>query len=173
MESFHKQSIKEGFEYVVWEGKIDRVATFRAISYAHKVIVMDAKVKGLKRVCIAEDDCVFFDGGWKYFLDNMPEKYSLYLSMIYEGKIENNKIVKDPYSFAGMTCYVVDNSFYDVFLNIDSLAHIDKKLGSLADQYDYYVCNPMVAKQASGWSDNKKKYCEYDHLLKGRNLYGV
>lgn len=174
LESFKQQANEQGFKYQVWEGIIDLAAVFRGISNAHKNIVRYAKATNQKRVFIAEDDCVFLEAGaWDYYLSKMPEDFSLYLTMIYEGKIdENNRIVKDPYSFSGLTCYCVDESFYDVFLGVNDMDHIDKSLGALADKYNFYVCDQFVAKQLNGWSDQKKKDCQYDHYLKGRILFG-
>lgn len=175
LESFKEQAKEQGFKYQVWEGVIDLAAVFRGICNAHKNIIRYAKATKQKMVFIAEDDCVFLGAGaWDFYLSQMPEEFDLYLTMIYEGKIdENNRVVKDPLSFSGLTCYCVHESFYDVFLSINDMDHIDKKIGSLADKYKFYVCPQFVAKQLNGYSDQKKRDCKYDHYLKGRKLFGA
>lgn len=175
LESFKHQAHEQGFKYQVWEGIIDLAATFRGISNAHKNIVRYAKATKQKMVFIAEDDCVFLGtGAWEYYLSQIPDEFHLYLTMIYEGKIgEDNRLVKDAFTFSGLTCYCVHESFYDVFLGITDMDHIDKRIGQLADKYNFYVCPQFVAKQLNGYSDQKKKDCKYDHYLKGRKLFGV
>ena len=138
---------------------------------------MMAKTKKMPNVIIGEDDLKFTaPGSWKYFLEQLElnKDADMFLSMIYEGVVdENNRIVKNPYSFAGMTLYSVNSKFYDVFLNVNSMNHIDKAIGALADQYDFRVCYPFTTFQADGYSDNKKQEKKYGHLLKGRKLFGV
>ncbi|MEO7048916.1 MAG: hypothetical protein ABI091_26675 [Ferruginibacter sp.] len=174
LESFKEQAEIQGFNFRVWQGKIDLVAVFRAISDAHKQIVIDAKINGLNHVCIAEDDIKFnCKGAWNYYLENIPKEFDLYLGMVYEGKIENNKLVNNPYTFSGLSLYTVSSRFYDRFLSMNSMAHLDKELGKFAGRYDYYVVPEFVCYQMDGYSDQKKKDCKYDHLLKGRKLFGV
>lgn len=162
--------------YTIIEGFVDLAAVFRGINLSHKSIVRLAKENGLKSVTIAEDDICFIGGecAWQYYLDNMPEDYDLYLGMIYEGKIgEDNRILPDPYSFSGMTLYTVNERFYNTFLGVKELDHIDKTLGQLAGHFKFYVCPEFMCKQMNGYSDQKKKDCKYDHYLKGRKLFGV
>lgn len=161
-------------DYTIIEGFIDLAAVFRGINNSHKSIVRLAQQQGLKSVTIAEDDiCFFGKGAWQFYLDNMPEDYDLYMGMIYEGKIgEDNRIMPDPYSFSGMTLYTVNERFYNTFLGVKELDHIDKTLGQLCGQYKFYVCPEFMCKQMNGYSDQKKRDCEYDHYLKGRKLFG-
>lgn len=178
LRNFEIQATEQKFEYKVWDGIIDLAATFRGISNAHKKIIMYAKTRGLRQICIAEDDCRFTNvGAWDYFIKNIPLKYDIYFASVYEGKIdENNRIVKGNSHnelLSGMTLYVVNERFYDVFLNINPMDHIDKSLGLLCDKYEFYVCNPFVAIQENGYSDNKKKVCNYDKYMTGRKLFGV
>lgn len=178
LRNFEIQATEQGFQYKVWNGIIDLACVFRGISSAHKRIIMGAKSRGLKRCFVAEDDCRFTSiGAWNYFLSQIPESYDMFFASFYEGKVdENNRLVKGNSSFellSGMTLYVVNERFYDVFLNVNSLAHIDKELGMLVDKYEFYVAPEFCAIQENGYSDNKKKECNYDHYMKGRKLYGV
>lgn len=161
-------------DYTIIEGFIDLVAVFRGINLSHKSIVRLAQRQRLKSVTIAEDDiCFLGKGAWQYYLDNIPEDFDLYLGMIYEGKIgEYNRLLPDPYTFSGMTLYTIHERFYNVFLGIKDMDHIDKTLGALAGEYKFYVTDKFVCKQMDGYSDQKKRDCTYDHLLKGRKLFG-
>lgn len=178
LRQFEIQATEQNFEYQVWDGIIDLAATFRGISNSHKQIVKYAKMKGLKRIVIAEDDCVFTGiGAYDYFLNQIPESYDLFFASYYEGKVDCfNRLVKaDKASelLSGLTLYVINERFYYDFLNIYSLDHLDKQIGKLADKYEFYVCPEFCAVQSNGYSDNKKKECNYDHYMKGRKLFGV
>lgn len=177
LENLNKQlEEQEITDYSIVLGEVDLAAVFRGINNSHKKIIRMAKQKGLPNCIIAEDDIEFTSANsWKYFLEQLKinKDADLFLSMIYEGSIdENNRIVKGGKSFSGMTLYSVNSKFYDAFLGMKSMAHIDKEIAMFADKYDYRVCNPFVAVQSSGWSDQKKRFCKYDHLLVGRNMYG-
>lgn len=161
-------------DYTIIEGFIDLAAVFRGINNSHKSIVRLAQQQGLKSVTIAEDDiCFFGKGAWQYYLDNMPEDYDLYLGMIYQGKIgEDNRILPDPLSFSGFTLYTVHERFYEKFLSVKEMDHIDRVIGEMASNYKFYVCPQFVCEQMDGYSDQKKRDCEYKHYLKGRKLFG-
>jgi len=176
LSNLEKELKEQGIDkYLIWPGIIDLVAVFRGINLAHKSIVHFAKNKGLKKVTIAEDDiCFLGKGAWQYYLDNMPEDFDLYMGMVYEGKIgDDNRLLPDPFTFSGMTLYTVSDRFYDKFLSVKDMDHIDKTLGALAGEYKFYVCPEFVCKQLDGYSDQKKQDCKYEHLLKGRKLFGV
>jgi hypothetical protein len=176
LRQFEIQASEQGFNYKILDGIIDPIIVFRGISASHKRIVMDAKTKRMKRCIVAEDDIKFTSfGAFDYFLSQVPDSMDIFFGSVYEGKInENGRLIKGEAAneiLSGMTLYIVDERFYDVFLNINPMNHIDKALGLLADKYEFYVCNPFVAIQANGYSDNKKKECNYDKLLKNRVLY--
>lgn len=174
MKELEQQNITD---YTIVEGIIDLAAVFRGINNSHKAIIRLAKDQCMSNCIIAEDDISFLGkGAWKYFLEQLEinQDADIFLSMIYEGKIdENNRIVKDPYSWSSMTLYSVNSKFYDTFLSINDFSHIDKEIGSMADKYDFRVCNPFICKQMDGYSDQRKQHCTYDHLLVGRKLFGV
>lgn len=172
MKQFKEQNI---IDYTIVEGFRDLAAVFRGISISHNSIVALAAQQGLESVTIAEDDiCFTAPGAWQYYLENIPKSYDIFLGGIYEGKInEENRIMPDPFSFSGLTLYTVHSRFYNEFLNMNIMAHKDKQLGSFAGKFKYIVCNPFVAIQMDGYSDQKKQYCKYEHLLKGRKLFGV
>ena len=52
----------------------------QSINASHKMIVRDAKDKGLEEVFIAEDDLFFpAKDGWEYFLKNKPKLLNILL----------------------------------------------------------------------------------------------
>lgn len=138
----------------------------RGIAKSHKTIVRKAKELGLPAVLIMEDDVRFCGpGAFKYFLDNIPETYDLYLSGVYYGKLNDvNKVNK----FSGLHCYLVHERFYDTFLSIKEEGNIDNNLTGAGY---YKVCYPFAAVQHNGFSDNVHKEVNYDKYLSGRKFY--
>lgn len=153
--NFLKEIKEQGIkDYKVWDGIYNELNPIQAISQSHKMIVRDAKEKGLPRVFIAEDDFMFTNkGAWEYFLKSIPEEYDLFLSHIYYGKWDETGKIKGP--FSSLTLYCVHEKFYDKFLLKDETEHLDLTMNK-AWRHDIRVCLPMVCKQMSGWSDNEK-----------------
>lgn len=150
----------------LWDGVHDQESIIKGINKAHKQIVQYAKDEGLKEVIIAEDDIKFLgEGAYDYFIENKPQDFDIYLAGIFLGIINDDNIVKE---FTGMTLYIVAERFYDIFLNSDNDKHIDH---ALSNKGLYKVCNPFVAIQHNGVSDNQKCYCNYDIIFENRNLY--
>lgn len=168
--SFIGQAWEQGFEYSIWEGIETPQFVFVGISNSHKQIIQDAKHKGLKMVTVAEDDVKFSaPGSWKYYIDNIPDSFDLYFGSVYKARIENGRIT---HGFSGLTLYTVHERFYDVFLSMKEMNHLDRELGRFAYKYEYRVCEPMVAFQSDGYSDNRKQFESYGHLLEGIKLFG-
>jgi hypothetical protein len=150
----------------LWPGIIDPVNSRKGIARAHQQIVAFAKQEKLSQIIIAEDDIQFTSvGAFDYFINNRPAQFDLYLASIYYGKISADNTVND---FAGLTLYSIHENFYDQFLAIDTTIDIDR---ALAGKGKFVVCNPFVAIQHNGYSDNKKMVCNYDTLLEGRILF--
>lgn len=153
-------------EYLIWDGILDLENPSRGISKAHKQIVQMAKKNNLPFVLIAEDDIKFTaKGAFNYFLQSEPKDYDLYLGGIYYGNIKPDNSAED---FSGLTLYMIQSKFYDTFLSIPENLPLDR---GLSKKGFYLVCNPFIAIQYDGYSDNKKSYQNYDMYLKGRNLY--
>lgn len=153
-------------DYELWDGVYDSFRKAKEnISLAHKQIVEYAKVAGWPEVCIGEDDLKFYaPGAWKYFLENKPDDYDLYLSSIYVGDIKDGTTD----DFCGMTLYFISERFYDTFLNTDPDDHIDR---SLKGKGRFVVCDPFIACQYDGHSGNTMKDEKYERLMEGRNLF--
>lgn len=135
------------------------------ISQAHKQIVFNAKKEGLKEVLIMEDDVKFPSmDGFSYFLQNKPEDYDIYLGGVYSGSPDKEGLVK---SFSGLHCYMVHSSFYDDFLSIDESKHLDR---GMAGKGRFVLCDPMVAIQYNGFSENTNQIMNYDSYLVGKRI---
>lgn len=162
LDEFKRQGIKD---YNLWDGIYDRKTVQENINCAHKQIVEWAKEECLSKVLIMEDDISFTDTkAFDYYLQNEPSDYDIYLGGIYLGIIKNGVVD----AFTGMHCYIVHERFYDTFLSTPTKMHVDHSLKGLGK---YIVCDPFIAVQFNGWSDNSQKYCNYDVLLENRKLY--
>lgn len=138
-----------------------------SINAAHKQIVEYAKIAEFDSVIIAEDDFIgTHPNSFRFFLDNEPPNYDIYLSSVFLGDIDENNIVK---SFTGMTLYKVHSRFYDKFLSVNPHEHIDHALSEIGGIF--HVCNPMCFTQRDGISGNTGKWESYENLLKNKVLY--
>ena len=157
---------QEIYDYQIWPAVFDQRATFAGISMAHKKIVRYAKTNNWPYVTIAEDDIRFTcKTSWKYYLENKPEDFDIYLGGIYTGHILEGNIVED---FSGLTLYTVNEKFYDKFLEVTVMNHLDRQLARLGK---FVVCNPFAAISWTTYSSNKLATVDHWPLLKGRTFY--
>jgi hypothetical protein len=157
---------EEGCVYKIWNGLKQTNFVHTNISRSHKQIVRYAMQHRFKMVCICEDDVRFCDkGAWKYFLDNIPKDFDIYLSGIYWGDIKPDNTVTD---FSGLHLYIVHERFYYAFLQGDENKDIDR---SLAGMGKFVVCNPFAAIQYNGFSYHLGGVANYDDYLVGRQLF--
>lgn len=161
---FKKQNIQT---YQFWTPVAHETA-FISISKSHKMIVQHAKNNGDEICCVCEDDISFADiGAWQYFIENIPNEFSLYLSSIYWGEIKEDNTVED---FASLTLYIIHSRYYDTFLKTEDIGHIDR---GQKGRGKFVVCNPFVSFQIDGYSDNVK-YDTSDYFTKymvGRKFF--
>ena len=158
-----KQSISD---YKIWNGIIDTEEPFAGIAKAHKQIIQYAKEKNIPEVLIAEDDLFFTaNTSFEFFLNKKPVDYDIYLSSVYQGLLKEDNTIED---FSGLTFYIVNQRFYDTFLSTSENMNLDR---ALRNKGKYIVCNPFAVIQCNGYSDNTKKFCNYETCLAGRNLY--
>jgi hypothetical protein len=147
-------------DYRIWPG-IQTLQPKTGISNAHKQIVAHAQAFGQPQVIIGEDDLRFTaKNSYRYFLEQLPIDFDLYLGGIMYGKIKTDKTVN---RFAGLTLYMVHQRFYETFLQLPDNKHLDQ---ALDNKGRYIVCDPMVITQYDGYSDNHKKIREYDYYQK-------
>jgi hypothetical protein len=162
-----KEIETQGFEVRYWPAIKDPLnRTFVAISQAHKQIVHWAMLNELPQVCIAEDDLQFFaPGAWKYFLSHKPTDFDIYLGGVFHGLNEDNTTN----DWCGNTLYIVARRFYETFLSVPLVNHLDR---SLMNKGKYIVCDPMVCTQRGGYSFQKRAWDSYERYLVGRRLFG-
>jgi len=151
----------------IWDGITDVEAPHIGISKAHKQIVRDAQDNNLSEVLIGEDDLHFTAAGsFRFFLDNKPADYDIYLASIYYGTIKEDNTVDD---FSALTFYMVNRRFYSIFLAMPENQHLDRALRRTGK---FVVCNPFTVIQHDGYSDNMKQHFERGQYLKNRSLLG-
>lgn len=141
--------------------------TFRGCSNAHKSVVRAAQERGDEMVAIAEDDIQLIAGGFEYFLDNIPEEFDIYLGACSNGYPAEDGFVHD---FRGLFCYIVHSRFYNRFLSVNELSHIDTALSELTDT-KYKLIDKFICIHSDGYSDQNHGYKTYGHLWEGRKFY--
>ena len=180
--SIVEQSKRFGFAVRFWSGIVGDTGkndVFRSpnIMRAFKKIVQYAKEERLASCTIMEDDGVFTsDGAWKYYNDNIPDDYDLYLGGVYQAEIKDGRIVN---GYSGNTLITVHERFYDFFLSADEdplhpfMGHLDKWLGCFCDKKKYIVCEPHVIKQIGVYSDNHRRKLnnEYEDMYENFKYY--
>jgi hypothetical protein len=167
-ENLLKELSKEGItEYRIWPGII-KPEPKHGINLAFKQVVRYALEQGLSKITIAEDDICFYgnSGAWKYYWDNEPAEYDIYTGSYYPHAYhdENLKV----HRFRGMTLITVHSKFYQTFLSLPDIHHIDGLLE--ASRADIRVSPVFVAYQMSGYSDQRKHVCTNNH--KGKKVFG-
>jgi hypothetical protein len=154
---------RQKIKYEIWPC-ILRPNVVSSINASHKMIVRDAKEKGLKECFVGEDDLMFpAADGWQYFLKNKPTSYDLYLACTYVVPISNNRV-------CGFHLYAISDKFYDQFLSIPDDVHIDTYMDELKG--DYHFCYPFPALQRPGFSSNNMAISNYNAVLKPEDIYG-
>lgn len=143
-----------------------------SINASHKMIVRDAKEKGLEEVFIAEDDLFFpASDGWEYFLKNKPKPtdYDIYLAATY--------IPTDPPKhICGFHLYCVSNRYYDTFLAAPGNEHIDTAIDNIGGNFVF--CYPFPGLQRPGFSANNSmgtgQVVNYNGVFRNRpqDIYG-
>lgn len=152
-------------DYWIWNGIEDKFP-HTGISKAFKRVVQYAKDNELPMVAIAEDDVRFsHPDSWKYFLENIPPYFDLYLSSFYSGMITFDNRIEN---FRGMTCFIVAKKFYDKFLSADEEKNIDHALDGLGE---YFVCPYFPCTQHPGFSDKDQREVNHDGRIDQNKLF--
>lgn len=167
LEEFRKQNITD---YKFWDCVI-LPNVVESINASHKMIVRDAKERGLKEVCIGEDDLMFTcKGAWNYFLKQKPPKYDVYIAGSY--LINNDYNYTAPLvkvnEWVGNHLIIVSENYYDTFLSVPNNDHIDTIQKGLGD---FFMCFPIPALQRPGFSSNNKCVCNYNSILPKSFIY--
>lgn len=89
----------------------------------------------------------------------------MYLGGISYGEIQNGNQVKD---FSGTHFYTIRSQFYSSFLSLSGERDIDRALAGLGK---YRVCTPMIAYQADGYSNNRKRHMSFEVYRDGKQWW--
>lgn len=137
------------------------------IAVAHKQIVLDAQRRRLPFVTIAEDDIRFTgSGAWKYYVDNLPDDFDLYLGgLLFGSRIKKDRTIE---TFAGTHLWTIHSRFFDTVLAVPERKNIDSALGHKGR---FVVCDPLVAKQHVTYSDRDKKVVDQSDYYKRLRFY--
>lgn len=155
----HELTAQEITNYRIWPGIIGAPA-YKGVTSAHHQIVAFANEQQLDSVVIAEDDIRFTaPGAYRYFLSHTPTDYDLYLGGITWRSTGDEKRTE---KFAGLTLYKIQRRFYQTFLSAGSGDHLDRSLSGLGM---FTICDPLVAKQYPGYSDNEGRNVSYEHYI--------
>jgi hypothetical protein len=166
-QKLEEQMRAQGAKYTIWEGILTPQKPSKGIALAHQRIVAWAKSQGLPKVTIAEDDVAFSaPGAIDWYWRQEPETYDLYLGGITYGQVKEANVVDD---FAGTHFYTIQSKFYDHFLSLTGERNIDR---ALAHRGRFIVCNPMIAYQVDGYSDNRKSNVSFKPYWKNRSWWG-
>lgn len=167
MSEFESQGIDD---YKIWDC-IMLPNVVESISESFKMIIQKAKDNGLKEVCLAEDDVMFPNkNGWEYFLENKPKDYDVYIGGSY--LVDMNNVYAAPLvkvnEWVGNQLIIVNEKYYDKWLNTNSKDHCDTVHKGLGD---FYVCFPFAALQRSGWSANMQTTVNYNNQIPKEYIY--
>lgn len=178
----HRPEKKELFTDVFAEQNIDDYEIFQAqiiqynsipenISESFKTVIRQAKERGDKEIVIFEDDILFTSpNGWKYFLDNKPDDYDLYIGGSYfiDNRINYTPPLVKVKEYVGNQCIMISQRYFDVWLNSDSGKHCDTAQNGKGE---FYLCFPFVALQRHGWSANAQALVNYNPIIPKEYLY--
>ena len=164
MQELFRQNITD---YKLWDG-VRKPSIKESINLAHKQIIEYAFENDLPEVCIAEDDFVgTHENSWRFFLNQKPSMFDIYLSSVFLGDIDwQGRVDK----FTGLTLYIVSKKYYARFLSVPNDEHIDHALSN--EGGDFVVCDPFTFIQKDGISGNTGKNETYGEFFKFRNLFG-
>lgn len=142
-----------------------------SINISQKEIIKKARERGEKEVCIMEHDIWFpRETGWRYFMENKPSDYDIYLggSYLIDCTIEYKSPITKVNSYVGHHCIIVHEKYYDKFLETPEDSHIDT---AQQGKGDFYLCYPMPALQRPGFSMNNKTMVDYNKILEKKHIY--
>jgi hypothetical protein len=167
VDEMHRQKISK----YIFVDPIPHDNVVKSISVSQKLIIQKAKDLGLKEVVIFEQDIWFpCETGWKYFIENKPEDYDIYLggSYLIDNTIEYKAPLVKVNSYVGHHCIMVHEKYYDKFLETPEDKHIDTEQQGKGD---FYLCYPMPALQRPGFSTNNKMIVDYNKILEKKDIY--
>ena len=149
---------------------MDSKMSRRGISRSHKGCIQIAKDRGLPWVNVFEDDVLFLQkGAYKRFLDifvtEVPKDADMYFGGGYDSIFTpiTPRLAANTGKHAGMMNYIVQEHFYDKFLEADERYNIDHFLTAPdLTNAKCYTAYPMLSLQVDGRSYNTGMMTEYN-----------
>lgn len=143
-------------KYRIWDAVIEPTkTTTESVNAGLKQIVQYAKEKGHRECVIWEDDVTFPNkNGWKYFLDNKPKYFDIYIGgsyLIDVPEYDYTPPLVKVKGYVGNHCIIIAEKYYDTFLSSPPTGHIDSDQDGKGD---FYVCFPYAALQRPCISGN-------------------
>jgi hypothetical protein len=154
----------------VWE-PVQAKTVMESINLSFKSIVSHAKVNGWNEVIICEDDLMFpSPTAWDYFISNKPTSFDIYIAGNY--LLNRPEEYTRPHyklnEYVGNQLIIVSSRYYDRFLEVPVLGHIDT---IQRGRGEFYACWPMAALQRPGFSSNSMCEVNYNSILKPEWIY--
>lgn len=151
LNEFEEQGI---VDYKFWDAVVLKDKPIvDSIAASHKMIVRWAKDNNISQCCVVEQDATFTSpNAWKYFLDNKPEIFDLYLWGSHTVPLQNSIV-------CGFQLYIIAEKFYDQFLAVPNNNHIDTAMCDIKG--DYHFCYPFPCLQRPGYSVNNDDIVNY------------
>jgi hypothetical protein len=165
-------------EWEVWPGRREPNAKL-GISRSIRALVAFAQQQALASVLMFEDDVEFFSSRsraqWDECVLELPPDWHLLLggSYAYCGA-QATPHLKKLSNFCSLHCVLFRDTVYETVLRHQPEQEqlvpgdIDCWLSTLG--LNVYLCDPQVAVQHNGFSDNAKAFTNYDNLLADFNL---
>lgn len=170
-EELKRQRIED---YEIFPAIVLSHSVVESISASFKSIISKAKEEGLEEVCIMEDDIEFpNENGWKYFLENKPKEFDIYVGGNYLLDIRTeykNGAVKVN-NYVGNQMIIVHSRYFDKWLATDSKKHCDGEAHK--GNANIYTCFPFVALQKSGLKSSNNNFAPqfYNREIKKEYIY--
>lgn len=156
--------------YALWNGFYEKGNTKKAIHLGHRQIVQFAKDNHYEYCLIAEDDIVFtHPDSYRYFLQQVPSEYDLFMGLVYSGEIKDNKVMNG--FSGGLSLYRINRCFFEEFLSMPVDTHIDRQLGLTCYKNRYYVTPKYCVEQRGLYSFQLRKPMNYKPYLDGQLKY--
>ncbi len=171
----HQMKSQEIKHYNLIEAEMIQKHPIRGIVRSHKKIVQTAKDVGNGSVLIAEDDLNFLcQGAYSTFLNlsrQLPDDWNLFLGGFYDANPVSitDQIAKLEGKLSGLHFYLINQNFYDTFLNADENYNLDYWLS--APEFGNcvaYATYPMLCIQNDGYSYNIGAHTKYNEGLRAR-----
>lgn len=168
LNEFKEQGITN---FKFWDAEVYSHSVLESITASFKKIVKYAKDNNHNECCLVEQDLFFTaKNSWRYFLENKPESFDVYVSGTYllDNRIEYKPTVIKVPEWVGNQLIIISNKYFDKFLSLPDDNHIDTIQSGLGD---FYVCFPFIGLQRPGYSANAQIEVNYNNIIPKEYIY--